>query len=261
MTKYTFCPTINTFQKYKGRVAAKRTSAPTSGQHGRQSRAPLGRARSGRVSQRGRVRENGNLRRRKQQPQQPKPKGVITDDGDDQGPVKPPSPWRNSKARKKLAALLKDEASWVQVCDGYHVYHADEDFRKYNLKNFENNFSALKEKIQTDKEAVEFDKLRFVHDRNLHPASTTNKRGDKRYEGSAAERKLKQDVNAGKSKGRLPKEMWLSDPVYYEYLTLKQFRSHKYQEERSLTEKVYWQKKRNEKARKEHEKQAAKLDD
>ena len=144
------------YQKFKDGVAAKRTSAPTSGQHCRQSGAPLGRARSGRVPQRGRVRENGNQQRRKQQP---KPKGIVTDDGGDQGPVKPPSPWRNSKAKKKLAVLLKDEASWVQVCDGYHVYHADEDFRKYNLKNFENNFYALKEKIQTNKEAVEFDKL------------------------------------------------------------------------------------------------------
>ena len=245
------------YQKFKGRQGCQ-SHAPCSnrGRAGRLS------ARSGRGQQRGGVdQENDKQRRRRQQQQQKARTNNIATNGDDQGPLQPPSPWRNSKAKMKLTELLKDESSWVQVCDPYHVFCADEDFRKYDENNFINNFKSLKNKIETDRCAVEFDKLCFEHDRILHPASSTNKRGDKRYEGSGAERQLKEDVNAGQSKGHAPKEMWLSNPIYNEYLTLKQFRSHKLQEERSLKEKVYWQKKRNEKGKMDHDKQVAKMDD
>ena len=258
------------YQKLKSIAAAKRATVPVSGRHGHQGRTPCSnracqpRGCGGRLSARSgwQGQQRGGVCKNDKQQQQKQPQKNIETEGDDQGPIQPPSPWRNSKAKKKLKEQLKDESSWVQVCDPYHVFCADDDFKQYKENNFINNFNSLKEKIETKKCAVEFDKHWYEQDQILYPASAINKRGDKRYEGSEAERQLKQDVIAGRSKGRAPKEMWISNPAYHQNsLTLKQFWSHKYQEERALKEKVYWQKKRNEKGKKDHDKEVAKMDD
>jgi hypothetical protein len=49
-----------------------------------------------------------------------------------------------------------------------------------------------------------------------------------------------------------PKDLWETREEYKAF-PLDVFRNHKYREERKQKEKVYWQKKRNDKARKTHE--------
>ena len=44
-----------------------------------------------------------------------------------------------SKAKKKLAAMFKDESSWVQICTPYHIFLIDKDFRRYDERNFIKN--------------------------------------------------------------------------------------------------------------------------
>ena len=185
----------------------------------------------------------------------------IQPNGDGQGRVRPPSPWRNSKAKKKLTTLLKDESSWVQIMTPYQVYCFDDDFRRYDKNNFINNFKSLKEKIEINKAAVEFDRLSISHDKALYPQRSMNKRGKTRYDGSEAQAKLKEDVNAGKTVGVKPKTLHETPGTPYKSLTLAQLRRHKYHEERKLKEGVYWQQKRNDKGRKDHEKQVARAKD
>ena len=244
------------------------TSGRFGGRHGGQVGRASGRSGSGRQQSN----NGGKSSNHQQQQQQSNSKTVSANDNDNKndndnnnnnkngGDDNPPSPWRNSKAKEKLEGLLRDETSWVQIMTPYQVWLNDPDFKKYKENNFVQNFKALKERIETKQQILEFDKANIKRDQLLHPASAMNKRGDKRYQGSEAEKQLKKDVKDGKSIGVVPKVLFASNPIYKESgLTLKQFRSHKYQEERAIIEKVYWQKKRNDKDRKKHDKEVARM--
>ena len=167
---------------------------------------------------------------------------------------RPPTPWRNSQAKMKLNSLLRDESSWVQGLAPFQIWFFDEDFKKYDEGRFKTNCQNLMDKINNEKDAVDFDAMALANDRSLYPKHV------RRYEGSAAEKKLKEDVQSGRSMSMAPKLLWELTPAYQStFDSLKKFRNHKYKEERVIKEKVYWQKKRNDKARKKHEEDVVKL--
>lgn len=171
----------------------------------------------------------------------------------------PLSPWRNSKAKAKLEKLLKDEDSYVQLLTPQQVCRSDTDFEKYG-ERFVPNYRNLKARIEGEKKSVDFDKDSLEHDRALHPKKDTNKRGEARYEGSAAEKWMKENVKENKTKGMTP-TMLLDAVPELRSLTKKQLRSHKHREERHVHEGVHWQKKRNDKARKKYEKEVQERND
>lgn len=174
--------------------------------------------------------------------------------------VLPPlSPWRNSRAKQRLYDLLLDESSWVQLLDVEEVHASDIGFNRYPLTNFKTNFKTLKDAIEAEKDAVDFDQNAF-HDEKTIGRKPLTERGYKYWDGHVAQGLLKDDVQGGATKNTTPSDLWQSRPEYMEF-PLAVFRGHKYQEERKLKETVYWQKKRNDKARKKHHEDAKAIAD
>ena len=142
----------------------------------------------------------------------------------------------------------------MQGLEPFKLWYFDEDFKKYDEGRFKTNCQNLIDKIVNEQDAVDFDKMALTSDRILYPKQVG------RYEGSVAEKMLKQDVESGRSLSMAPKKLWETTPEYQStFKTVKQFRSHKYREESKLKGKVYWQKKRNDKSRKKHEEEVSKM--
>jgi hypothetical protein len=65
------------------------------------------------------------------------------------------------------------------------------------------------------------------------------RRGHPRFDGSAAQRCLKQDIDNGEDKGLKPKAFWHTRREYEDF-PLKVFRNHLSHERRRRCEKSYW---------------------
>jgi hypothetical protein len=134
------------------------------------------------------------------------------------------------------------------------VHNSNELFKRYPLRNFKTNFKTLKKAVEVEQGAIEFDELALEADNQRHPRNPLTERGYPFWDKHAAQRLLSEDVRAGKTQNLKPSELWLTRLEYQDF-PLSVFRDHKYQEERKMTEGVYWQKKRNDKGRKDHENQ------
>jgi hypothetical protein len=80
--------------------------------------------------------------------------------------------------------------------------------------------------------AEALDSAALAHDRRIHPKAANNHRGEPRWEGSDAERLLRQDMDEGKHKTMKPQLLYNMRNEYYENYPLKIFREHIYQEEK-----------------------------
>jgi hypothetical protein len=87
------------------------------------------------------------------------------------------------------------------------------------------------DRCQTDQEAFNIAKKN-------HPTPELNSRGEPQWHGSAAQKLLKETVEAGEHKGVKPKKLWQSRPEYQVY-SLDTFRDHIYQEGRLLKFRNY----------------------
>ncbi len=166
----------------------------------------------------------------------------------------PPSPWKKSRAKAHLRSLLQDPSSWVHILSEEQVHASDDLFKKYPLRNFKVNFNTLKKAVELEQGAIQFDKLALEADNERHPRKTLTERGYNYWDRHPAQRLLADDVKAGITTHLKPTELQKTRPEFQEF-PLAVFRGHKYQEERKMREGVYWQKKRNDKARKDHEHQ------
>jgi hypothetical protein len=70
----------------------------------------------------------------------------------------------------------------------------------------------------------------LAHDRQLRPQATHASNGVPRWEGSDAERLLKEDITAGLHTQMAPRVLFRTRAEYYEVFTLDQFRGHIAQE-------------------------------
>jgi hypothetical protein len=171
----------------------------------------------------------------------------------------PPPVWRNSPAKSLLTKLLWDESSWIhQSTCIEEVYEAEPLFKLYPLKNFKTNFKNLKVSIQEEKDAIRFDQVAFESESELFPRNPTTKAGNPFWDRHEAQRLMAEDVKAGRTLQMKPSVLRESRSEYQEF-PLAILRNHKYQEERKEREGVYWQKKRNDRARKKHERDVRSL--
>jgi hypothetical protein len=166
--------------------------------------------------------------------------------------------WKNSDAKALLVRLLSDETSYIhQLASVEEVYAAEPLFKCFPLKNFKTNFKNLKDSIKEEKDAIEFDQTALNSDKDKFPRSATTKSGNLFWDGHAAQRLMSEDVKAGRTVHMKPSVLQ-KERIEYQDFPLSILRQHKYQEEeRKEREAVYWQKKRNDKARKKHEKERA----
>ncbi len=91
----------------------------------------------------------------------------------------------------------------------------------------------MKKVDRRDKDFVAFQRAK-----QNHPTPALNSRGEPQWNGSEAQRLLKELVASGGHEGIAPKELWQSSDEYQKY-TLQSFRDHIYQEERLLKFRNY----------------------
>jgi hypothetical protein len=163
------------------------------------------------------------------------------------------SPWRSSRAKEHLHELLLDQSSWVHILTDEQIHEAEPLFKQYPLKQFTTNISNMnKAAIVIEGAAIEFDQLALDSDNYRFPRKDVSERGYDFWDGHDAQRLLAADVKEGRTARMKPTQLHQSRDKYKE-LPLAVFRSHISQEELKKREKVYWQNKRNDKARKNHE--------
>jgi hypothetical protein len=165
-----------------------------------------------------------------------------------------PEPWRKSKAKELLVDLLADESSYIHAygMDEDEIYNSDPLFKQYKKENFKTNYRNLIAKIQLERSCVEFDQQALDNEKQKLPRNSRTERGYKFWDGHEAQRLMKEDVKEKRTKMK-PKDLRETREEYQEF-PLHVLRQHKYQAERAEKEGVYWQKKRNDDARKKHEK-------
>jgi hypothetical protein len=172
--------------------------------------------------------------------------------------ARPPPQWKTSAAKALLVRLLSDELSWIHQATVNEVYEADPLFKRFPFKNFKTNFANLKASIKEEKDAINFDQEAFKKETELFPRNPTTKAGNPFWDKHDAQRLMAEDVKAGKTLQMKPSKLQ-ETRIEYQAFPLSILRGHKYQEERKEREAVYWLKKRNDKARKKHEKEVIRM--
>jgi hypothetical protein len=155
--------------------------------------------------------------------------------------------------------LLLDPDSRVHGMPATHVYHNHPLFEQYDKKNFASNYNALQRTVKADKLAIEFDQLRLTEDKLLHPRLSLNNRGQPFWDTHPAKPLLINEIKSGAIKNLEPKQVRQRHNEFKEF-DLSTFRQYLNMEKRHIREAVFWQAKRNRKARKRQEQQVELLD-
>ena len=163
----------------------------------------------------------------------------------------PWEPWGKSSAKQTLKKWIREgvipvdypenggpRAVWDQHCENHQL------FGRAGMK-YDQNFSRRLNDVRKDHlsklERAALDQASFDDFRANHPVKEFNIRGEPRWEGSAAQKQLKDDVSNQHHWGKTPKELY-EDPnrqVYRDHFGedgegLRHFRNHIYQEERLI---------------------------
>jgi len=162
--------------------------------------------------------------------------------GEGEAPKKPKEKdidWKNSAAKNFLKKAFKDGTIPLDYSDtiGPRVVWDDhcKDNPAFVGMLYGNRFTGRLRNVRLDHEKkdnrAEIDKKAFDNFRKNHPRPLEDQNGTPLWDGSKAQRMLKQDMQEGKHKVGAPRELWISQPEYQVY-ELQVFRDHIYQEER-----------------------------
>jgi len=141
--------------------------------------------------------------------------------------------WKNSKGKELLLKGLRDGSIPLDGKDmpPKEVYTLRPEFADYGgYKNFPSRLRSARKTIIEKNDRASSDLAAFTHDRLLYPEAPHNYRGEPRWDGSDAERFLKQDIDDGKHDIMTPQELYNSRAVYHQNYPLYVFRGHIYQE-------------------------------
>ena len=109
--------------------------------------------------------------------------------------------WKNSKGKELLLKGLRDGSIPLDGKDmpPKEVYTLRPEFADYGgYKNFPSRLRSARKTIIEKNDRASSDLAAFTHDRLLYPEAPHNYRGEPRWDGSDAERLLKQDIDDGK---------------------------------------------------------------
>ena len=119
------------------------------------------------------------------------------------------------------------------------VYGMREEYQQYPYINFRTNLNNLRKSIQKLQGHADEDSAALAHDLEVRPRLTKTPRGYPVWDGSAAERFLKLDIDRGEHEKMNPR-MLRGTRKEYEEFPLEVFRDHIYQEVLSRTASLYW---------------------
>ena len=150
----------------------------------------------------------------------------------------PPTKWQNSEAKKLLAKdILEEKVTDSMKPKDVHAMH--EEYKQYNYGNFGTNLRNLRLSFRRLQGHADADSAALAHDLQVRSRVVNNPRGYPQWEGSAAERLLKIDIDTHEHKKMEPRMLYQKRKEYQEF-PLEVFRNHIYQEVRSRTGSLYW---------------------
>jgi len=119
------------------------------------------------------------------------------------------------------------------------VHKLRDEYAKCKLANFKTNLKNLREALNREERNANEDATNILHDRSKHPIVGNPKFSYPRWDGSAASRLLKHDVDNGIINQKTPKELQLFRPEY-QLFPLEVFRKHIHQEKQKRLGRAYW---------------------
>jgi hypothetical protein len=143
--------------------------------------------------------------------------------------------WKNSKEKHMLKkAILRGAVTAEMTATAVYEMH-DGAYKKYDLKNFQTNFYNLRKSIKKGKAKAEDED--DILSNTLKGREAAYNASNKTWESSMARKALIADMLAGATKGKKPKEIYESRPVYQEEYDLKHFRDNMNKEKRKKKSK------------------------
>jgi hypothetical protein len=158
------------------------------------------------------------------------------------------SPWRNSKAKRLLYHDILDGVVTASM-EPATVFRMRPEYQVYHEDNFKTNLKNLKQAIKDKQEYAVIDSAAFAHDSRVNPPVEQTAKGCPRWNGSAAEALLKQDMDDGLHLTMKPAVLRMTRSEYQAY-PLAVFRPHIGQEKRSRLNNAYWLAKKKKKKNK-----------
>ena len=146
--------------------------------------------------------------------------------------------WENSEGKKLLLndlrsgaipldpKLMKPAVAFQRRPEAFSVPNYEDGKRLFGGR-----LRSAREQVRERNERSSVEAAALEQDRKIHPKPAVNHRGEPRWEGSAAEMLLKQDVKEGKHETMQPRELHASRVDYADW-PLDVFRNHIYQEVR-----------------------------
>jgi hypothetical protein len=154
--------------------------------------------------------------------------------------------WRNCRAKKQLVKDLErgkipvlTTAMSAAEAHGLRALYQEVEFSK-----FKRNFEALRKSIRDQKARSTQDSEGLARDRQLHPVQPVEQ-GRTRWDGSAAQARLRSDMEENLHVTMKPKDLWLSRTDYCESFDLQTFRNHIYKEEQRMKRLAKYERDRN----------------
>ena len=154
---------------------------------------------------------------------------------------KPPA-WRNSHAKMLLTKDIIDGS--IEGVDAKRVFVMRSEYQLYKYSNFATNLRNLRKTVTKQQGLADDDEAAFAHDERLR--LRVHNKPYPRWQGSVAERLLKQDIDNGRNLNMTPCEMKASRVEYGPYPGTI-FRDHIHQELWARMERPYWLARRKEK--------------
>jgi hypothetical protein len=111
----------------------------------------------------------------------------------------------------------------------WEVYESRPEYATYPVDVFTRRLASLRVVARGQNDRRSSDAAASMYDRQLQPSATHNSNGVPRWEGSEAERWLKDDITNALHTQMAPKTLY-NTRAEYQLFTLETFRGHIYQE-------------------------------
>jgi hypothetical protein len=149
-----------------------------------------------------------------------------------------PEPWANSEAKKMLIVMIND-GTITEDSNVEEVYNSQQEFQKYNIRNFRTNIRNLIAAIRRREECARFDTAALETFRELHPRPPVTHGDYPFWDTSEASRFLTFDIDNGRHLQMTPKQL-RNTRQEYQAFPLNIFRKHLHQERQRRIKKSYW---------------------
>ena len=149
-----------------------------------------------------------------------------------------PSKWKDSEAKMLLQQDILDGKVTASM-KPKEVFEMRAEYKAYGMKNFRSNLYSLRSSMKENQQKADSDAAALAHDRRIHPKVAYTPKGYPRWDGSEAQRLLKEDMASSTTNPLEPSVLRETRPEYKAF-PLKVFRDHIYQEVRMKTGSSYW---------------------